>query len=89
MQYVYVIYSKSAGELYTDCTNDLKKRLALNNARKVKSIMGKVPFELVFYEAFSNKHDGFEREQYLKTGWGRNYIKKVARNYFIGKNLGG
>jgi len=89
MQYAYVIYSKKDHMIYTGCTNDLKKRLELHNAGKVFSIKYRMPFELVFYEAFANKHDGFEREQYLKTGWGRNYIKKVAKNYFIGKNLGG
>jgi len=36
---------------------------------------------------FLNQKDAFTREQWLKTGWGRNYIKKVLRNYF--KNLGG
>lgn len=89
MQFVYVLYSKTDNMVYIGCTNDLKKRLELHNAKKVRSTKLRGPFELIFYEAFTNSHDGYEREQYLKTGWGRNYIKKVAKNYFIGKNFGG
>jgi len=89
MQYVYVLSSTLDGSIYTGCTNDLRKRLALHNAGKVKSTRLHRPFEIVFYEAYRDAHDAFVREQYLKTGWGRNHIKKVAQNYFIGKNLGG
>jgi putative endonuclease len=74
--------------LYIGCTNDLKKRLALHNAGKVASTKNRQPLELVYYEAYTNSADGFSREKYLKTGWGRTYIKKVAANYFINKNLG-
>ncbi len=43
--------------------------------------------EVIYYEAFLVKEDAFAREQWLKTGWGRNHIKKILQNYF--KSLGG
>jgi predicted GIY-YIG superfamily endonuclease len=42
---------------------------------------------LIYYEAFIDKHDAFNREQWLKTGWGRNQLKKILRNYLTGFNL--
>ena len=36
MVYVYVLYSECDGQLYTGCTRDLRNRLALHNACKVR-----------------------------------------------------
>lgn len=82
MQYVYVLQSKKDNELYIGCTNDLKKRLILHNAKKVTSTAGRTPFILIYYEAFIDKSDAFTREQFLKTGWGRNQLKKLLGNFF-------
>jgi hypothetical protein len=30
----------------------------------------------------TNKKDAFAREQWLKTGWGRNQIEKTLSNFF-------
>lgn len=63
----------------------------LHNLGKVISTKSRIPFEIIFYEAYKNKKDAFDREQFLKTGWGRNYIKRVLKNYFGEefKKLGG
>jgi putative endonuclease len=84
MQYVYVLQSKKDNELYIGCTNDLKKRLILHNAKKVTSTAGRTPLALIYYEAFIDKSDAFVREQFLKTGWGRNHLKKLLGNFFNG-----
>ncbi len=31
--------------------------------------------------------DAYNREKYMKTQYGRNYIKKVLNNFFISKNF--
>ena len=82
MQYVYILKSKHDKELYVGCTHDLKKRVILHNSKKVKSTAKRVPFSLIYYEAYLNNKDAFVREQFLKTGWGRRYIKKVLGHYF-------
>jgi len=89
MQYVYVLQSKKDGDLYTGCTTDLKNRLKLHNAKKVSSTAKRVPFVLVYYEAYINSHDAYNREVYMKTRYGRNHIKKVLSNFFISKNFNG
>jgi len=41
-----------------------------------------IPWKLIYYEAYLNKKDAMKRERYLKTGRGRNYIRKTLNNYF-------
>ena len=87
MYYVYVLQSETDNKLYTGCTNNLQERFRLHNNGKVFATKNRRPLVLIYYEAFINKHDAFKREQWLKTGWGRNQLKKVLAHYF--KNLGG
>jgi len=92
MHYVYILKSKTDTnkKLYIGCTNDLRKRIVMHNEGKIYSTSKRTPFGLIYYEAYKNKEDAFNREMYLKTGWGRNYIKKALKNYFLqSKNLGG
>ena len=81
MYYVYVLKSKRDTKFYTGCTNDLKKRILLYNSGKVESTKYRTPLTLLYYEAFLNKEDAFQREQWLKTGWGRNHLDKILSNY--------
>lgn len=87
MQYVYILKSKRDENLYIGCTKDIKARLELHNSGKVESTKNRVPMEIIHYEAFLSKKDAFAREQYFKTGWGRNHLRKMLSNYL--KNLGG
>jgi len=84
MVYVYVLRSAFDGQLYTGCTCDLRNRLSLHNTDKVPSTKGRRPLELIYYEACLNEQDAFRREKYLKTTYGKRYIKSRCRNYFIG-----
>lgn len=83
MQYVYILQSKKDKNLYVGCTSDLRKRFKLHNSGNVESTKSRKPFILIYYEAHLNKQDAFQREKFLKTGWGKNYIKRILKNYFI------
>ena len=85
MVYVYVLQSIPDGKLYTGCTDDLRKRLLLHNSGKVKATKSRVPFELIYYEACLNTGDAFRREKYLKTAYGKRFIKSRCLNYFMGQ----
>lgn len=87
MNYVYILQSVKYKNLYVGCTKNLKKRFEMHNIGKVESTKNKKSFIVIYYEASINKEDAFQREQWLKTGWGRNHLKKILQNYF--KNLGG
>ena len=73
--------SKKDNNFYIGCTNNLKKRFSEHNAGKSKATVGRMPFILIYYEAYINKEDAFAREQYLKTGWGRNYLRKTLKRF--------
>ena len=46
------------------------------------------PFKIIYCEIYLDRNDAFVREKFLKTGWGRNYLKKGLKNYFEAKKLG-
>jgi len=81
MHYVYILQSLKDKDLYTGCTNNLKKRFNMHNSKKILSAKNRTPFTLIYYEAFVDRSDAFAREQFLKTGWGRNYLRKALSNY--------
>lgn len=89
MWYVYVIQSRQDNDLYVGIANDLRKRVNLHNQGKVFSTRLRAPFNIIYYEAHKNKNDAALREKFLKSGWGKNWIKRTLKNYFQSKKLGG
>ena len=81
MHHVYVLKSLKDGNLYTGYSNDLKTRLDEHNKGYVKATKYRVPFELLYYEACLSKYDAYRREKYLKTNYGRRYIKSRLKDY--------
>ncbi len=73
-QYVYVLRSLVDGRFYTGCTSDLRARFSQHQKGLVASTKHRRPFELLYYEACTNKDDAYAREKYLKTGMGKRYI---------------
>ncbi|MBI2465825.1 MAG: GIY-YIG nuclease family protein [Candidatus Sungbacteria bacterium] len=84
MYYTYILQSNKDKQFYTGYTDDLKERLKLHNAGKVVSTKNRLPVELVYYEACLNQQDATHREKYLKTAWGKRYIKSRLKNYLTG-----
>ena len=84
MYYTYILQSKKDKQFYTGYTNDLKTRLKLHNDGKVVSTKNRLPMEVVYYEACLNQQDATHREKYLKTSWGKRYIKTRLKNYLTG-----
>ena len=81
MFYVYVTQSQKDQGLYIGFTSDLKKRMKEHNAGKTKSIKHRIPFKLVYYEAYLNKTDARKREIELKTnGQQRELLKKRIKD---------
>jgi len=82
--YVYVLVSEKDGLFYTGYTADLKERLILHNTGKVTSTRNRVPLKLVYFEGCLNQQDATHREQYLKSSWGKRYLKERLTNYLTG-----
>ena len=87
--YVYIIECLKDGDHYVGLTNDLRSRFKAHNQKKVFATKSRIPFKLIYYEAHRNKNDAAAREQFLKSGWGKNWIMRTLLNYLESKKLGG
>jgi putative endonuclease len=79
--YVYVLQSLKDKYFYVGYTNKLKVRIEKHNKGVVPSTKKRRPLRLIYYEACLNKGDVITREKYLKSSWGKRYIKNRLRNY--------
>ena len=77
--YVYTLYSVRDGKLYTGFTADLKDRISRHNRGEVKSTVNRRPLHLIHYECFMNEKDARSREVFLKSGFGRDNLKKSLK----------
>lgn len=82
--YVYVLRSEIDGLLYTGCTSDLRQRLKKHNAGQVPSTKDRTPLKLIYYEYCIDQKDAYHREKYLKTTYGKRYVRNRLKNYFTG-----
>jgi putative endonuclease len=81
MFYTYVLRSKRDGKFYTGYTSDLNSRIEKHNRGQIESTKMRKPFELIYFEACADEKDAIRREKYLKTSWGKRYIKSRLRNF--------
>ena len=80
MYYVYVLKSRKDRKFYVGYTGDLQKRLADHNSGITQSTRHRIPFDLVYYEASRSRSDAMYREKYLKTAYGKRYIKNRLKH---------
>ena len=76
MYYTYILQSQKDRKFYVGYTGDLRKRLLEHNDGRIKSTKNRIPFKLVYFEACLSQQDATHREKYLKTSWGKRYIKQ-------------
>ncbi len=81
--YIYILKSLKDNNLYTGYTSDLRKRIEEHNSGKVNSTKNRLPLKLIYFEGCINQQDATHREIYLKTSWGKRYLKERMKNYFI------
>ncbi len=79
--YVYILRSSINKSLYIGYTSDLKKRFKEHNSGNNPATKPFIPYKLIFYEAFLNRIDAKNREEYLKGGYGRKTIKALLKRY--------
>ncbi|OGZ33723.1 MAG: excinuclease ABC subunit C [Candidatus Portnoybacteria bacterium RBG_19FT_COMBO_36_7] len=83
MHYVYVLRSLKDKELYVGRTEDLKERLLEHKKGRVESTKERRPLKFLYCEASNNIKDAVHREKYLKTAWGKRYLKHRLKNDLI------
>ena len=75
MMFVYVLRSEQDGRLYVGMSADVEKRLREHNSGRTKSTKGYRPWNLVHKEAFPDRETARKREKYLKSGYGKQWLK--------------
>jgi putative endonuclease len=84
MQYVYVLKSQKDNKSYVGYTKNLKLRFEQHNKGLVDSTKNRRPLKVVYYEACINQQDATKREKYLKTVYGKRYLKNRLKSYLTG-----
>jgi putative endonuclease len=79
--YIYILQSEKDSNFYTGYTKDLKKRLNEHNDGLIHSTKFRRPFKLVYFEGCLNQKDATRREKYLKSTYGKRYIKSRISDF--------
>jgi putative endonuclease len=76
MFFVYVIRSIKDGRFYAGLTGNVPNRLREHNRGQTKSTKGYRPWILVFVEQYPTRKEARAREKFLKSGAGKEFIKR-------------
>ena len=78
--YVYVLLSLKDYKFYVGYSKSLKQRISQHNYGEVKSTQNRRPLKLIHYEYFIDEKDAKAREIFLKSGFGRDQLRKALKN---------
>lgn len=79
--YVYVLKSLKDNRFYVGMSQDVNKRFKDHNLGKAKSTKGYRPWILIHQEEHPNRITARNREKYLKSGYGKQWLKDKYRSY--------
>lgn len=82
MYYVYIL-GLGNGQLYTDFSGDLKRRISEHQSGEVRSTKHRRPLVLIHYEAYLQESDARRREKFLKTTEGKRLLKQQVRDVLM------
>jgi len=83
MYYTYVLYSYKDCKHYIGYTQDLDLRMKQHLNGEVDSTKHRRPLKLIYFETCLNKHDAKRREKYFKTHYGRMFLQKRLRDWYL------
>ena len=76
MFYVYIISSKVRNYVYVGLSDNVKRRFLQHQKGSNKTTKPYKPFDLIYVEGFNTRIEARKREKYLKSGVGKEWIKK-------------
>jgi len=82
--YVYVLQSLKDNNFYTGYTKNLKLRFELHQQGKIVSTKDRRPLRLIYAESCLNQQDATHREKYLKTFYGKMFLRNRLKSYLTG-----
>ena len=81
MFYVYVLHSTKDDGFYIVFSTNLRARLKQHQDGKSFATSHRGPWKLIYYEAYTEREDAEGREQFLKSGAGRRFLRAQLRHY--------
>ena len=86
--YVYVIENDQDLSWYIGFTSNFKNRIKEHNAGKSPYTSRKSgKWRIIYAECYLSKKDALGREEFLKSGSGRRFLKNQLRDYLQGMPL--
>jgi putative endonuclease len=79
--YIYILNSEKDKNYYVGFTNNLNRRIQEHTDGNVASTKNRRPLKLIYWEGCLNQKDATNREKYLKSSWGKRYIKNRLKHY--------
>ena len=79
MYHVYAIKSISKNYIYVGMSNNLERRLKEHNNGENSSTKAYKPFILILSEMHENRIIARNREKYLKSGIGKEFLKSLLK----------
>jgi putative endonuclease len=84
MFFVYVLRSQSTRRFYTGHSARIPERLKEHELGLTRSTKGRGPWDLIHQEVFTTRPEAVRRERELKTGKGRDELKRILREKEMG-----
>ncbi len=75
MHYVYAISSETRNYIYVGMTSNIASRVKFHNNGYEKTTRPYRPFRLIYNEEFETRQAARDKEKYLKTGSGKEFLK--------------
>lgn len=85
MFYVCVLKSLKDSKFYVGYTANLRSRIAAHENGTVLSTRTGLPIDIVYYEASRIESDALRRGKYLKSIYGKRYIRNRIRDDLLEK----
>ncbi len=74
---VYVLYSENFEKHYTGFTSNFEQRLLSHNVLGKGWTKKYWPWKVLLTDSYETKSEAMQRERWLKTGVGRDFIKQL------------
>ncbi|MQY63241.1 MAG: GIY-YIG nuclease family protein [Calditrichaeota bacterium] len=77
MYFVYILQSRKDNGYYIGYTANLERRLNERNSGKTRSLLHRIPLDIIHFEEFESKRDAKARECQIKSWKGGESFKRL------------
>jgi len=77
MYFIYAISSIKRTYIYVGISDNPERRIDQHNKGYNKTTKPYIPFKTILIEKYNNRSEARQREKYLKSGYGKEYLKNL------------